>query len=100
VIPSDTETHGPYSWHNDQPLPDDGSNPNYRTVKVFIGLFDLPAGGGATAVVVRSWPPFSSASAAASSSSSSSSASAASSSWRCRHLSVRPDGCFCCSVVI
>jgi hypothetical protein len=51
VIPSSTTTHGPYSWHNDQPLPDDDHNPNYRSVKVFIGLFDLPPNGGATAVV-------------------------------------------------
>ena len=36
-------------WHHDQPLPDDSGNPNYRTVKVFISLWDLPVGGGATA---------------------------------------------------
>ena len=28
--------------HNDQPLPDDHANPNYRTVKVFVGLFVRP----------------------------------------------------------
>ena len=36
-------------WHHDQPLPDDSGNPNYRTVKVFVSLWDLPVGGGATA---------------------------------------------------
>ena len=51
VIPSSINTHGPYSWHNDQPLPDDNHNPNYRSVKVFVGVFDLPKNGGATAVV-------------------------------------------------
>jgi ectoine hydroxylase-related dioxygenase (phytanoyl-CoA dioxygenase family) len=38
-------------WHLDQPLPDAFDNPNYRTVKVFVGLWDLPPNGGATAVV-------------------------------------------------
>lgn len=40
-----------FDRHVDQPLPDDFANPNYRTVKVFVGIFDLPPNGGATAVV-------------------------------------------------
>lgn len=51
IVPSDGDTDGYTRWHHDQPLPDDAANPNYRTVKVFVGIWDLPANGGATSVV-------------------------------------------------
>eukprot|EP01050_Picozoa_sp_SAG11_P013797 SAG11_NODE_1639_length_4533_cov_5.684484_3_plen_412_part_00 len=51
VVPSDAGTDGYTRWHNDQPLPDDSDLPNYRSVKVFVGMFDLAPNGGATAVV-------------------------------------------------
>jgi ectoine hydroxylase-related dioxygenase (phytanoyl-CoA dioxygenase family) len=38
-------------WHNDMAQPDDFACPAYRHVKLFVWIFDVPRGGGATTVV-------------------------------------------------
>ena len=44
-------SNGYTRWHQDHPQPDDLHSPSYRNVKLFVYIWDVPVGGGATAVV-------------------------------------------------
>ena len=51
VVPSEDNENGYIAWHRDKPPCDGWPLPNYRVVKMFVSFWDLPADGGATAVV-------------------------------------------------
>eukprot|EP01052_Picozoa_sp_SAG31_P043775 SAG31_NODE_7406_length_1697_cov_1.508761_1_plen_389_part_10 len=51
VVPSESNEQGYLSWHRDKPPADGWPLPNYRLIKVFVAIFDIPPNGGATAVV-------------------------------------------------
>ena len=52
VVPSgEANEQGYLSWHRDKPPADGWPLPNYRLVKVFVAIFDIPADGGGTGVV-------------------------------------------------
>ena len=48
VVPSEANEEGYLTWHRDKPAADNWPLPNYRLIKVFIAIFDIPESGGAT----------------------------------------------------
>lgn len=51
VVPSESNEEGYLTWHRDKPAADGWPLPNYRLIKIFTAIFDIPLNGGATALV-------------------------------------------------